>query len=173
MGGLKHEGLPSADAQGSANPGLLNSVNTEPSIFDCRRRRTAQVMVQMWCVAIPVGFGGVQMVAQLRGVSLESLTPADPVCHSEHVALHTGLHQICSLQCRASARIQSAWVHHNALPIAVRRMKSLNSDVTAGLCSHLICFLPECVGGLACRFWRKGHALDPAMSAGWVQFESF
>lgn len=43
------------------------------------RRRTAQVMVQMWSIAIPVGFGGVQMVAQLRGLPLEGLTPADRV----------------------------------------------------------------------------------------------
>ena len=36
-------------------------------------------MVQMWCIAIPVGFGGVEIAAQLQGLPLDALTPADRV----------------------------------------------------------------------------------------------
>lgn len=43
------------------------------------RRNTAGVMVQLWALLLPLGFGGVAVIGQLQGLTAETMGPTDRV----------------------------------------------------------------------------------------------
>ncbi len=44
-----------------------------------RCRHTAAVMVQLWALTVPLGYGGVAFIGQLCGLTVESMTAPDRV----------------------------------------------------------------------------------------------
>jgi len=48
-------------------------------------RHTAGAMVQLWALMLPLGFGGVAIFGQLRGLTADTMGPADRV-RSRHAA---------------------------------------------------------------------------------------
>lgn len=97
----------------STSPGRTCHSDFVKPIFIMCRRHTAGVMVQLWALMLPLGFGGVAIIGQLQGLTAATMGPTDrarrqsrPLTHVSEISLNAYMPQGRGSEHQTPARLE-------------------------------------------------------------------